>query len=99
MKSQQQKSKESIRKAKPISPDANMHRRVFSNDIIKNPPPIMDTNPNHTSSKEYIDNIKMIWKQEEEKSRMINRFLPRPSFAKWFKTNQIVSKNNDDTQK
>ena len=51
-----------------------------------------DSLSKHTRSKEYIENIKMIRLQEEEKSRMIKRFIPRPSFAKWFKAHQIKTK-------
>lgn len=59
-----------------------------------------DSELKHNRSKEYIQNIKKIRKEEEEKSnstpfnpfsnyfligRMITAFLPSPSFASWFK--------------
>ena len=36
-----------------------------------------------TKSKESIRNIIVIKKKEEEKSRMLNTFIPRPSYTKW----------------
>ena len=52
-----------------------------------------------TRSKESIREIRIIRKREEEKSRMLNTFIPRPSYSKWVqKKDHTLLKNKGYTK-